>query len=82
MQKDSKQTEDKNHEPLRPRTFRTCTLLQQTWRFETSVDSIDLKINEIKKLLRETQNPVFKKQLESDLLSWLAIKDLIDAAKD
>ncbi len=38
----------------------------------------EFRIKEIKQLLMIVKNPIIIKILESDLLSWLAIKRLID----
>jgi len=38
----------------------------------------EFRIKEIKRLLLIVKNPIIIKILESDLLSWLAIKRLID----
>ena len=37
-----------------------------------------IKIKEIKKLMKDVKNPIWKKQLESDLKCYLAIKDLLE----
>jgi len=41
-----------------------------------------MQIKQCKQLLKEARNPVFIKQLQQDLKSFQAIKDLIDRYKD
>jgi hypothetical protein len=40
--------------------------------------TINIKIKETKNLIKNTKHPVFKRQLEIDLKSYLAIKNLFD----
>lgn len=40
--------------------------------------TINIKIKETKNLIKNTKHPVFKRQLEIDLKSYLAIKNLLD----
>lgn len=41
--------------------------------------TINTKINELRCLLRDCKNPNYKRQLEVDLTSYMAIKNLFDS---
>lgn len=43
--------------------------------------SVNIKIGEIKSLLTEQINPIYRYQLEIELKNYLAIKNLLDSAK-